>query len=223
MSTEKSVSLLQRVHWICNTIYHQLVAIVAVYVSYIFFKYINIDNRSLWHNFLCTTAYIPLMAEGFILFSEQNVWSQRLERKKKYYIHGILLAVSTISLSVGIGLKIDVKNQHFKSDHAITGLASWILALASVILGMFAAYSQSLKSFLKPVILKLIHNFLGMASFAIGIASLCLGLYYRDFAGRVTTIERDTTLWLVGIVSTWSVVNAIVSQFNQLRSLLSSN
>ncbi|KAG5888810.1 hypothetical protein JTB14_032723 [Gonioctena quinquepunctata] len=222
---KKYVSLIERVQWVCNTIYHQAVAVVTVFITYVIFKNLDTSNRMLWHMFLSTFAYVPLMAEGIILFSEPNVWSQRLDRTKKNYLHGILLGLSTISVTVGICFEIYSKNQrvgvkHFQSDHAITGLVSWVLSMVSVLLGLFAAYSNSLKKFIRPVILKFIHNFLGLSAFAIGVASLVLGLLLRIFTRLVTTNEKLATVWMVSIISVWSVLSAFVSLFNQIKTIL---
>lgn len=67
--------------------------------------------------------YIPLMAEGILLFAGDNVWSQELDRKKKYWVHGVLLFVGTVFLTAGIVLEIDIKGnrRHFTSNHGLTG------------------------------------------------------------------------------------------------------
>lgn len=63
------------------------------------------------------------MAEGILLFAGDNVWSQELDRKKKYWVHGVLLFVGTVFLTAGIVLEIDIKGnrRHFTSNHGLTG------------------------------------------------------------------------------------------------------
>lgn len=66
------------------------------------------------------------MAEGILLFAGDNVWSQELDRKKKYWVHGVLLFLGTVCLTAGIALEIDIKGnrKHFTSKHGLTGAIS---------------------------------------------------------------------------------------------------
>lgn len=65
------------------------------------------------------------MIEGIILFGSDNVWTQELNRKTRYYVHGALLFLSTAFITAGVSLEINRKAQnnfsHFQSTHAITG------------------------------------------------------------------------------------------------------
>lgn len=63
------------------------------------------------------------MAEGIILFAGDNVWSQELDRPKKYWVHGVLLFLGTAFLTAGMAIEIDMKGNrsHFTSIHGLTG------------------------------------------------------------------------------------------------------
>lgn len=63
------------------------------------------------------------MAEAILLFAGDNVWTQDLDRKTKYWIHGILLLLGCGLLTAGISIMINQKGgvNHFVSTHAITG------------------------------------------------------------------------------------------------------
>ncbi|KAJ8962906.1 hypothetical protein NQ318_001317 [Aromia moschata] len=221
----EEVSLFQRLLWLANTIFHQLVAIVTVFVFWICFKNYDLDNALLWHIVLSTGAYVPLMAEAIILFAGDNLWTQELDRPKKYWLHGILLGISIVSVTIGIGYEINRKNEsgrpHFVSNHALTGLVSWIFAFLSIVLGLFSWHSQKLKSLARPVLFKFVHNFLGIGCFAIGVSSLCLGFELGGFSRFVTEKERDTTIAITAIVAIWSCLAALKSAYNQLKNTVS--
>ncbi|XP_023310513.1 uncharacterized protein LOC108907711 [Anoplophora glabripennis] len=138
------------------------------------------------------------MAEAIIVFAGDNLWSQGLERPKKNWVHGVLLGISIVALTAGIACEIWNKNdrgfQHFVSDHAITGLVSWLLAFVSIILGLFSWHAQGLKNIARPLIFKFIHNFIGIACYAIGIASLCLGFYIGAAFRRLVTDDQLKSL-----------------------------
>lgn len=63
------------------------------------------------------------MAEATLLFAGDNVWSQELDRKKKYYIHGILMTLSASLITAGVIIEIHNKGdaEHFTSIHGVTG------------------------------------------------------------------------------------------------------
>lgn len=64
------------------------------------------------------------MAEAILLFATDNVWTQELDRKTKYWIHGGLLVFSTVMLTAGnfVCTYVIGKDQpHFTTIHGITG------------------------------------------------------------------------------------------------------
>ncbi|KAJ8916364.1 hypothetical protein NQ315_005061 [Exocentrus adspersus] len=76
------------------------------------------------------SRYVPLMAEAIILFSGDNLWTQKLDRPKKNWVHGVLLGISILALTAGIACEIwrkqDRGSTHFVSNHAITVLNTYI-------------------------------------------------------------------------------------------------
>lgn len=219
------VSLLQRLQWVSNTIFHQLVAVITVFLFWLFFENYDLDNVFLWHLVLSTGAYVPLMAEGIILFSGDNLLTQKLDRSKRSWVHFVLLGISILAVTAGIACEIYRKNdrgsQHFVSNHAITGLASWVLAFVSILLGIFSWNANGLKNLARPVIFKFIHNFIGVACYALGITSLCLGFYIGAFRRLVTEDQLLATVAVVGIIACWSCLSAFKSCYNQLKNMIS--
>lgn len=63
------------------------------------------------------------MAESILLFASDNIWTQDLTRKSRYWIHGILITVGTVSLTAGTFIEYEVKGnrKHFTSNHGLTG------------------------------------------------------------------------------------------------------
>ncbi|XP_018567751.1 cytochrome b561 domain-containing protein 2-like [Anoplophora glabripennis] len=219
------ITLTQRLLWILNLVFHQVVAIVTVWLLWLFFDNFALDSIFLWHLVLSTAAYVPLMAEAIIVFAGDNLWSQGLERPKKNWVHGVLLGISIVAVTAGIACEISRKNDrgapHFVSDHAITGLVSWLLAFVSIILGLFSWHAQGLKNIARPVIFKFIHNFVGIACYAIGIASLCLGFYIGSFRRLVTDDQLKSLVALVAIITFWSCLAAFKSCYSQVKNMFS--
>ncbi|CAH1164604.1 unnamed protein product [Phaedon cochleariae] len=221
------VGILQRIEWVLNTIFHQLVTIYCFFHFWLIFSSFTLDHSRLWHIFLSTVAYFPLMAESLILYFESNVWSQKLDRKKKFYVHGTILLISTVSLTAGISFEINAKNlsgkEHFQSGHAITGLVSWLLSIISVFLGLLSANSQSFKNNIPPVMFKFVHNFLGIASFCVGIISLSLGFFLDEFMFYSGILENEQifAVVLIAILAIWSISSALKTLYTEAKSVFS--
>lgn len=63
------------------------------------------------------------MAEGILLFAVDNVWTQELNRKQKYLLHGVLLLFGTVLSTAGTAIAIYSKGDrpNFTTIHGITG------------------------------------------------------------------------------------------------------
>ncbi|XP_063932911.1 transmembrane reductase CYB561D2-like [Zophobas morio] len=217
---KKTSTFYERLSWICNTIFHQLVAVVGTFILWTLCY--NFENKlSRWHMILTSTAYIPLMAEAIVLFASDNVWTQKIPRTTRYYIHGSFLFTSAVFATVGISFMISTKTSHFRSTHAWTGLVSWIFVLLSQFLGVASAKSQSLKFLLRPVWFKFIHNLFGMLGYLFGLTSLCYGLEKRTMVNSASYESRLATTVLISIIAAWSVIAALKSGYNQLKAIFS--
>jgi cytochrome b-561 domain-containing protein 2 len=220
MVVEK-VSFKQRFMWLFNTLFHQLYAIVTIFIFWTIFYNNSLNSSFSWHMILSSLAYVPLMGEAIVLFAGDNVWSRSMERSTKYWIHGVILFISAILVTVGIALMIDEKNgTHFKSIHGWTGLVSWIFVLLSQCLGLAAAKAQAFSALLRPVYVKFLHNFFGLLGYIFGIVSLCYGLETGGFKRYSSETARMGTYYLLGLTTTWSILAALKSAYDQLKIIL---
>ncbi|XP_057653308.1 uncharacterized protein LOC130892091 [Diorhabda carinulata] len=219
MAAETGLKFSQRLGFISNTVFHQLVLIIFVYISYVIIKYNDLNPTRIIHYSFSTGAYIPLMAEGIILFNETNTWSFQINRSRKAWIHGVLLSLSLILLTIGIAFQINAKDDHFKTTHAITGLVSWILCFVLTLTGVITIYSPKLKNYVRPVVLKTIHSCLGLSCYAIGITSIILAIDKSSFTSYVSDTELITINSLVILLTIWSVIGALKMVFNNLKDL----
>ncbi|XP_044264717.1 transmembrane reductase CYB561D2-like [Tribolium madens] len=220
MVAEK-VALTERFMWIFNTIFHQIFAVVTIFILWtIFYNYV-IDSYFTWHMVLATVAYVPLMGEAIILFSSDNIWTLALPRPTKYWLHGILLFLSAILVTTGIALMVDHNHgKHFHSTHGWTGLVSWIFVLLSQILGLAAAKSHIFTKIIPPVTIKFLHNFLGILGYVFGIVSLAFGLETAAFTSFTSRDARIATFSVLGLATFWSLLAAFKSGFAQIGTIL---
>lgn len=80
-----------------------------------------------------------------------------------------------------------------------------------------AANTRTFSSYIKPVVIKLVHNFLGLAAFAIGIGSLfeMLTFFQRNSS---QTVYEAIYVALV-LVTIWSGLAALKSLYGQIKSV----
>ncbi|XP_060520198.1 uncharacterized protein LOC132698248 [Cylas formicarius] len=219
------VSLVQRSLYVCNIVFYQIVGIIGVLFLWVFFNNAsNFTSLFLWHVSLSTAAYIPLMAIAVIVFSDYNLWTINIPRTKRYVIHGVLFGFSVAVLTAGIFIETHRKRQqsnstHFKSSHAILGLVSWLLCVISLFTGLLAANTSALPGWIRPVFIKFVHNFFGCAGYVIGIASLWLKIDSNIYFSFISENALSATYWLVVIITVWSLLAALRSMFDQLKTL----
>ncbi|XP_030766308.1 uncharacterized protein LOC115890265 [Sitophilus oryzae] len=221
-TAKEEISLLRRLLWLANYIYHQALTLLSVLLIWIYIE--NYDRTTLrfWHVLLSTAAYLPLMAIAIIAFAEDNILTLYFPRKKIYWVHGVLLFISCAFITAGISVETHAKRQrgasHFQSDHAILGLVSWVLIVVSIFIGLLAANTQLFSKYVKPVIAKFIHNFLGIAAFFIGIASLFDKIdVVRWYASEPVYQASYYSIW---IISVWSILAALKSLYGQIRNII---
>ncbi|RZC34799.1 cytochrome b561 domain-containing protein 2, partial [Asbolus verrucosus] len=210
----------ERFMWIFNTFFHQALAVVTVFIFWTIFYNQKLNSQFSWHLILSTLAYVPLMGEAIVLFASDNVWSGNIDRAKKCWIHGIILIISAVLVTVGISLMIDLSSgSHFQSIHGWTGLVSWIFVLLSQFLGLVAAHSRVFSSLLRPVYLKFSHNLFGTLGYIFGIVSLCYGLDTRAFTNNTSHESRVAVICLLAVTTTWSILAALRSGYDQLKTI----
>ncbi|XP_066142960.1 transmembrane reductase CYB561D2-like [Euwallacea fornicatus] len=222
-TTRINVTTLQRLRWILNTFYYQLMATLTLVMFWCFF-----DNSATTqpifttHLVLSTIAYIPLMAVSIILFSEDNVTTLYIPRTNRNWIHGVLLIISAVLVTIGIAVEISEKSKvnrrHFTSKHAIYGLSSWVLIFVSLLLGVIVANTRTFSMFVRPILAKFIHNLLGLAAFALGLASIYVELgFFKMYHMSDHLLVGVKTLFI--LLSVWSGLTALYSLAHQFLSL----
>ncbi|XP_030766326.1 uncharacterized protein LOC115890287 [Sitophilus oryzae] len=218
-SSSKNISYLKRTCWVLNYVYHQALTLISILFIWILIEDLK-DNHIFYHMILSTVAYIPLMAVAIIAFSEDNLLTLYMSRTKIYWVHGILLSISALAVTIGISLEVRAKGNrpHFKSKHGLYGFISWVLVLVSVLIGLVAGNTRTFSRYLKPVIAKFIHNIIGIAAFIFGVVSL----YYeiRVFGRYTSENVYNTVRYGMWVVTVWSVLAALKSLWGQFRNIV---
>lgn len=112
------------------------------------------------------------MTQSILAFYSENVWSKQHTRQTHKTLHWILQALGSSAAIAGMVIEFYGKWQssrsHFVSTHAILGLVAFILTLLGIFNGVSALWSVEMRTYVKPVYLKMVHNITGIAAFVLG-------------------------------------------------------
>ncbi|KAK5648782.1 hypothetical protein RI129_003674 [Pyrocoelia pectoralis] len=220
-------TVLQIGKWVLNTVFHQCVAVLAVYTIWIPIE--GYSSPFSWHVILSTLGIVPLITESLIVFSKQNIWSQEIDRKQKHWIHVILISIGGLLIFIGVGFEIYRKAvhpnptvKHFASPHSITGLIGIIFIINAMVCGVLAFNTQRIYKWnrkARPIYFKLIHNILGQVAYLFCLISFCLGYFTPWFVKSLSDASRITATIVAIIVAIWSMICAWRSLFSKITSL----
>jgi len=147
-----------------------------------------------WHPTLMTIAFCLLMCQAIVIFSPESSLLQSASRQDKVQLHWILNVFSLLAAAGGFGAiylnKEIASKPHFTTWHGKVGLATCLGALLAALGGLGAKYSSYLRSFAKPINVKLYHATGSLIVFTLSMITMCLACYSNWFRNRV-----DGFLW----------------------------
>lgn len=157
-----------------------------------------------------------------MMVSPHNIITRNMSQKTRIRCHWVTM---TLSLAFCLGgfvaiYKSKGHKPHFESSHAITGLISACFLLLSFLNGIMALFSKELKTFMKPVVIKLMHCVCGSLTFLIGSLSLILGFYTGYFKYIAGETVQTFCVWVVVLSTAWCLFRPAVNVFSRCFSLL---
>ncbi|XP_055923570.1 transmembrane reductase CYB561D2-like isoform X2 [Eupeodes corollae] len=198
--SNRTTSKWLRLEFSLNLLNHIFIGFVTIYMSWMC---INLDlKKTALHAWLCTLGFNFLMAEGLMTHYNGNVMLFYYSRKTKTTIHWVLQALGGSLGIVGALLKIIEKPVHFTTIHGKVGLAAMIICGLSMLTGLSALYSQSLKRLLQPLLNKSVHNFLGISGFVLAMVAQYYGYETRFFMFQTD----DSFRTMMQVVTIFSII-----------------
>ncbi|KZC10401.1 hypothetical protein WN55_01830 [Dufourea novaeangliae] len=172
------------------------------------------------HVSLCTVGYILLMSEAIVVLAGESVLTNFLSRRAKDHVHWILQVLGVICNIAGVYFMYEVKKVHFRSIHAILGLASLILMIPLTVLGYPVLVAVKLRKLIRPVIVKFGHNLVGTLCFVLGMASQCYG-YKMRWIANASDIPNVQLLTIIAtaLITVLSVRGSLPTLCVQLRAI----
>lgn len=153
------------------------------------------------------------MSEAIAALSGDGILSRNLSRRIISHIHWVLQCLGGSFSIAGFVVMYQVKETHFKSIHAILGLASLVIMLVLSFSGILALYGTSLREKIRPVTNKMCHNFLGISCFVLGMASECYA-YKKKW---MTSVAGNDISILCTVFTALIVIFSLIGALRSLR------
>ncbi|XP_008206753.1 uncharacterized protein LOC100680086 [Nasonia vitripennis] len=204
----------QTVLVLCNVINHVLVLLTTGYLAYLSRDLSNVTNL---HVLLCTIGYVLLMSEAIVTLTGENVWSRKLTRRSNSHLHWILQVLGAAFSIAGVYVMYAQRRQHFRSVHALAGIASVGAIIGIFFTGLPALFAGRLRKVVRPVIGKFFHNFLGILCFVVGMVSQIHG-YKKGWLIRQTSSEVSMVMIVTtAMITVFSLIGSLRSLWEQFK------
>lgn len=110
--------------------------------------------------------------------------------------------------------------EHFKTQHANTGLTTLLILLGTTIGGTVARYNWIVKKFLKPVQMKTIHSIFGLIAYSMLMYTIILGLDTNWFRNQTNAQWNQAITYLTLCNILLVVIRPTISVLRRIQNVL---
>ena len=166
------------------------------------------------------------MTEAILTISKENLFTGTLPKKVRVKLHWVFLTIAIVLILSGFTVAYLTKNynnkEHFKSWHAIFGVAGIACSIPTCLDGIAALYHGDLRHYISPRINKFIHIMSGVTTFTFGGLALILSVYTNWFArhSNQNMITFILGLVLVTFPIVWTVIRPATTCLKQVKKLM---
>ena len=162
------------------------------------------------------------MVQGIFAFAGQSLFADVSSHDKRVYAHWVFQTLALILITIAqASIFINKDNNgypHYQTIHSYCGLATYIGTLIGTFGGIANKYSNSLKSFIKPIQLKVGHGMAGSFLFVFAASTICLGI------NQTWTNEADAqlklgTMAIIIITSLYVVSKSIKTALSRIATM----
>lgn len=163
------------------------------------------------------------MTEAILCFVNENILTYYLSHKERVTLHWILQVIGSCFISAGFAVILASKyskgKPHFATWHGIFGLIAIISAALAILGGIVARYSFSLRQFIRPVIVKVLHSVLGVVVYILMIFTVFLGVYSGWFKRNSNITGLIVCNALVLFIIQYVLVQPIQIIYGRLKNI----
>lgn len=146
------------------------------------------------------------MAQGILALADYNFVTYTMTHQKRARIHWILQALALVFITIGqtvIIVRKSVQGKfHFQTLHGIIGIITYLLTVVASLGGVFTLYSFQLRTFMKPITIKIIHSLIGILNYLMVILAISTGILSKSWMHRVSNDSWVLPLMLIIMICT---------------------
>jgi cytochrome b561 len=162
------------------------------------------------------------MVQGILAVSGQSVFADVSTHNKRTYSHWVFQTLALVLITIGQSSIFVNKNKngypHYQTIHSFFGLVTYIGTVFGSLGGVANLYSNSLKSFIKPVQLKVGHAMAGSVLYVVAVVTICLGIN-QTWTNESDAQLRLATMSILLISSFYVVTKSIKTALSRLSSM----
>ncbi|EAT35327.1 AAEL012502-PA [Aedes aegypti] len=221
---QSTLRMLSKKLLLVNLLANFLMFAIAGFITYHCFNKATVLFS--WHPTFMSIGYFILMSQAVLTLSGANLLTYRQHQKTRILIHWILQALAGILITIAFVCiflnKVRMDKKHFQTTHAIVGLITVILTLASIGGGIFTKYGYQLRHLVRPIYSKIMHGVAGVVTYILGSATIALGVYSQWFQEDNNGQVRLALLIGIIAVTLYVIVNPIAATISRTKTALRS-
>lgn len=163
------------------------------------------------------------MTEAILSFSNENIFSRRLNHKQRVTLHWILQVLGSFLIAAAFGVIIASKNSkgkpHFATWHGIFGLISSIGIVLNLFGGIVAKYSFPIRQIIRPVIVKVLHSLFGTVVYILLVFTVLLGIYSNWFKRNSSVTGVVVSNVIIFFIIQYVLVQPIQLIFSRIKNI----
>lgn len=162
------------------------------------------------------------MVQGIFAMSGRSMFADVSSHDKRVYAHWVSQTLALILITIAQASIYTNKNNngypHYQTIHSYCGLATYVGTLIATFGGIANNYSNSLKSFIKPIQIKVGHGMLGSLLFVFAASTICLGIN-QTWTNEADAQLKLATMAILIISSLYVVSKSIKTALSRLASM----
>lgn len=162
------------------------------------------------------------MTQGILAIAGRSLFADVSRHDKRTYAHWVFQTFALLLITIAqASIYVNKNNNgkaHYQTIHSYCGLATYIGTLIGTFGGIANNYSNALKSFIKPIQIKVGHGMAGSLIYLLATVTICLGIN-QTWTNETDAQLKLATMGILLISSFYVVTKSIKTALSRLASM----
>lgn len=149
--------------------------------------------------------------------ADNNVFTHLMDYRKRVITHWIMQAIALVFITIGQSCifinKVRLGKPHYQSTHSILGLITFLLTIMTAFGGVFTKYSYQLRTYMKPLHIKMLHSFVGILTYIMASITISFGIYSRAW-------KKEDDAWVLSMLEAIIIISTPYIIWSSSRLLI---